>query len=177
MQIGAANNTEFQTKFSKNQDTLLSILIRKWITEKIFDYQEFLKKWEGKYFRQLICVKLVKQLTRFQTSITDADIEIKESAIVIRDQLLKVMEELINTSKCVPRPECVKNKNLQLSYLSEMQLNETSFSEIFSGLTNIIEINIDEALKVIPIFEKYAYLFKDIVRERVFGISMYRMIA
>ena len=58
-----------------------------------------------------------------------------------------------------------------------MQLNETSFSEIFSGLTNIIEINIEEALKVIPIFEKYAYLFKDIVRERVFGISMYRMIA
>lgn len=44
-----------------------------------------------------------------------------------------------------------------------MQLNETAFSEIFSGLTNIIEINIEEALKVIPLYEKYAYLFKDIV--------------
>jgi hypothetical protein len=42
-------------------------------------------------------------------------------------------------------------------------MNETAFSEIFSGLTNEIENNIEEALKVIPIYEKYAYLFKDIV--------------
>ena len=66
-------------------------------------------------------------------------------------------------SKGIPKPECVRNKALPLQSLSEMQLNEAYFSELFSGLTNLIEVNIDEALRVIPVFEKYAYLFKDIV--------------
>jgi len=30
------------------------------------------------------------------------------------------MEELINTSKNIPKPECVKNKNLAMQYIGEM---------------------------------------------------------
>lgn len=40
-QIGS--NNEFSSKFYKNHGTLLSILLRKWLSDTIRDYQKFLQ--------------------------------------------------------------------------------------------------------------------------------------
>lgn len=79
----------------------------------------------------------------------------------MRDLLMKVIEDIIVASHHLVRPECGDGPDPQ--YLQKLYVNETLFSEMYSQTNYIIEVNIEKALQVLPIYEKYTFLFKEIV--------------
>jgi hypothetical protein len=102
----------------------------------------------------LITVRVVEYISH-----AEAHIDFEDTAHSMRDQIMKVIEEIIAVSAKLLRPESLNTKG-EL-YLQRLYVNETVFSEIHSETNSIIEGNIEKAIHVLPVFEKYSFLFKE----------------
>ena len=83
----------------------------------------------------------------------------------IKEQLLKIIEDIINTSKHFPRPEKGMHSNTKGEQtLSAVKKTDETFRFVYREIEKIIDINFDQIKEVIHIFDEFKFLLTELKR-------------
>ena len=162
--------------FFESNATMMSNQIRGLVIDSLLNYRDFFRRFKKK--QQKVPEEVVKMEKDPKGGIEEVFLVIKlkdEDQMIsftdgldfIKQELLKLIKIVVETSHNIPRPENSWSRS-DKTCLSKVPLDDQVVIELSQEIEEIIEMNIKNIENVVKIYNEYAFLLKEMEKVQEF---------